>query len=700
MIKLSSRQTDLFRKLVDKEKVTVQSFAQENHISVRTVYREIDNINREIALFRVKIVNRGESLALEGNGEQIINLKLNIPGVDSVLKVENRKNLILGELLQGHGPVKTQYFASKFHVSNAAVSYYLKDIKEWLEGKNISLISKPGVGIYIEAEEKAIRQAIIDLLYKNYSADELAGFLQKSFASGDNAAADDMLKHELDARLLNMIDYHTIKIIEKALLDFEEQVDYQIEDRLYIELSIHLALAIRRLLNGERIDLDSKTLADLKKAQEYTYAEMIARFIEKEIPLEIPEAEIGYMTIHLQGVRIGSRVLQVEEQYLATLTAKIIKEASDWFALDFRQDQTLQKDLKTHLLYSLYRLRSGFKIRNPLVERIKEEYARMFDGCRTVLSRVLGEDSGLEVTDDEVGYVTMHFLASQERLKGKSAKIDALLVCASGIGTSRMLVAKLKNVPQLNVVATASVLKIAEAMEKYNPNVILSTIPLQRDDIKVIVINPLFLPEDVRKLERELNVKISFRTEEQGPAPRQEYLDQVRAVKDYGTQVSILTKNVCFAPIHSRQSDEIVTELLLELAGRQLLGEAQVQSLRHTLLDREGMGTIVLPKRNFAIYHCASAEIREPMVAVGRLDKPAQLLNLLGKKEKVTTAFLMLAPAEVRESLEVIGDISAAMIEEGDFVSRINASSGVEECRALLEEALLKKLSQQITRLR
>ncbi|KLU60328.1 transcriptional regulator MtlR [Peptococcaceae bacterium CEB3] len=698
MIKLSLRQTDLFRKLVDKEKVTVQGFAQENHISVRTVYREIDNVNQEIALFRVKIVNRGEGLALEGNAEQIINLKLNIPGVDSVMKVENRKNLILSELLQGHGPVKTHYFANKFHVSNAAVSYYLKDIKEWLEKKNIALISKPGVGIYIEAEEKAIRQAIIDLLYKNYSADELAGFLQKSFASGDDVT-DETLKHELDARLLNMIDYHTIKIIEKALLDFEEQVDYQIEDRLYIELSIHLALAIRRLLNGEKIDLDSGTLADLKKAQEYTYAEMIAHFIEKEIPLEIPEAEIGYMTIHLQGVRIGSRVLQVEEQYLATLTAKIIKEASDLFALDFRQDQTLQKDLKTHLLYSLYRLRSGFKIRNPLVIRIKEEYALMFDGCRTVLSKVLEEDSGLEVTDDEVGYVTMHFLASRERLKGQSAKIDALLVCASGIGTSRMLVAKLKNVPQLNVVATASVLKIAEAMEKYNPKVILSTIPLQRDDIKVIVINPLFLPEDVKKLERELNLKISFRAEEQGPAPRQEYLDQVRAIKDYGTQVSILTKNVCFAAIHSRQSKGIVTELLRELAGRQLLKEAQVQSLRGTLLDREGRGTIVLPQRNFAIYHCASAEISEPMVAVGRLDKPVQLLNLLGKKEQVTTAFLMLAPAEVRESLEVIGDISGVMIEEGDFVSRINASSGVEECRALLEEALLKKLSQQIRRL-
>lgn len=220
MIKLSSRQLDLFRKLINQEKITVKYFAQKCNISIRTVYREIDNINIEIESFDVKIVNEAEGLVLDENPEQIINLKLNIPGIDSVMKVENRKNLILIELLQSNCPIKTQYFANKFNVSNASISYYLKDIKEWLESKNINLVSKPGVGIFIKSDEKDIRHAIIDLLYKNYSTNELVGFLQKGYEYQADSV-NSKLNHELNVSLLNMIDYHTIKIIEKALINLE-----------------------------------------------------------------------------------------------------------------------------------------------------------------------------------------------------------------------------------------------------------------------------------------------------------------------------------------------------------------------------------------------------------------------------------------------------------------------------------------------
>lgn len=698
MIKLSSRQLDLFRKLINQEKITVKNFAQKYSISIRTVYREIDTINIEIQSFGVKVANEAEGLILDGNPEQIINLKLNVPGIDTVMKVENRKNLILIELLQGNCPIKTQYFAKKFNVSNASISYYLKDIKEWLESKKINLVSKPGVGIFIKSDERDIRYAIIDLLYKNYSTNELVSFLQKGYEYQADSA-DSKLNNELNVRLLNMIDYHTIKIIEKALINLETKMDYQIEDRLYIELSIHLALVIKRLVNGETIDLHSSALDRLKESEEYIYAEMIAQYIAREIPIEIPEAEIGYITIHLQGVRIGSQALQVEEQSLTTLMDRIIQKASYVFGVNFGEDQILYKDLKIHLLYSIYRLKSGFKIRNPLIQQIKEQYTLVFNQCKETLDKILYEDLELAINEDEIGYVTMHFLASLERLKDKTQKVNALLVCASGIGTSRMLMAKLKKIPQINVVTTASVLKINEMKEKYNLDVIISTIPIQRDDIKVIVVNPLFSESDLQKLESELNVEITVQQQPRKIEFKKDHLVQLRYIKDYSSQISNLTKNVCFTTMSFTQPKSIIKGLLNELVERKLLNSQQAFTLRQTLLDREKLGTIILPKKNFAIYHCASSEIAEPMITIGQLDKPANLINLLGKNEKVTTAFLMLAPIDVKEGLEVIGDISSSIIESADFVSQINESSNVEECRALLEEALLKKLYVQIVRI-
>lgn len=697
-IKLDSRQMDLFKRLVNKDRIKVKDFAENFNISTRTAYREIDSINKKIHPFGVKVVNDGEGLVLDGSPEQLINLKLNVPGIDAEMKVENRKNLILIELLQGKEPVKTQYFARKFNVSNAAISYYLKDIKEWLEGKNVKLVSKPGVGIYIESDEKHIRQAIIDLLYNNYSTDELASFLQKGYEVQVGFEGG-KLKNELNARLLNMIDYNTIKIIEKALVNLETEMDYQIEDRLYIELSIHLALAIKRLINGETIDLDSTVLDRLKQSNEYVLAKVIAQYIGKEISIEIPETEIGYITIHLQGVKIGSQTFQVEEQFLGTLTDRIMHKASEVFKTDFSRDPTLHKDLKMHLLYSVYRVQSGFKIRNPLIQQIKKEYETVFNYCREILDSTLREELDLAINDDEIGYVTMHFLASLERLKTKTQKLNALLVCASGIGTSRMLMAKLKKIPQLNVITAASVLKIDEMKEKYQLDLIISTVPLQRDDIKVLVVNPLFTQGDLAKLEKELNLERTPQPQARTIEIKKNDLGPLRSIRDYSTQITLLLKNVCYTTIGSTKVTTIIDTLLQELVDRNLLNNKQFASLRQILLDREQMGTIILPNKNFAIYHCASSEIQEPMIVVGRLKKPVQLVNLLGKKEDVLTAFLMVAPLDVKESLELIGDISSTIIEDANFVLKANASSNADECRTLIEETLLKKLMAQIQRL-
>lgn len=698
MLKLSSRQLDLFKKLINQETIKVQDFAQKHNISIRTVYREIENINKKICVFEVKVVNDAGKLVLSGNAEQIINLKLNMPGIDSVMKIENKKNLILLDLLQSNVPIKMQYFARKFNVSSASISYYLKDIKEWLESKNINLISKPGVGLFIQSDERNIRHAIIDLLYKNYSTDELVSFLQEGYRY-QAGSAEGKLNDELNLRLLNIIDYKSLKIIEKALLNLETKMAYQIEDRLYIELAIHLALAIKRLLNGETIDIHRSTLDKLKASEEYIYAEKIAQYIAGEIPLEIPEAEVGYITIHLQGVRIGSQALQVEDQLLTTLTDKIIQKASSIFGINFREDPILYKDLNSHLLNSIYRLKNGFKIRNPLIQEIKNQYTAVFNQCKEILEIILQEGLDVRINDDEIGFVTMHFLASLERLKNKAKKINALLVCASGIGTSRMLMAKLKKISQLNVVTTSSVLKINEMIENYNLDVLISTVPIQRDDIKVIIVNPLFSESDLQTLESELNVGITVHPPERKIEFKKDHLEQLRYIKDYSSQISVLLKNVCYTTMSSIQVKSIIKGLLNEFVERKLLNSQQAFTLKQTLLDREKLGSIIIPKKNFAIYHCTSSELSEPMIAIGRLDKPVNLINLLGKNEKVTTAFLMLAPADVKESLEVIGDISSSIIESSDFVSKIKESSNADYCRALLEEALLKKLYLQIERI-
>lgn len=694
MIDLNSREIDLLSKLMANEKVSIDEFSKSYFITKRTVYREIAKINKHIGYFNVKVLNTSKGLTLDGTYENIINLKLTLPCFKSIMQAENIKSAILIELLQSKEPIKIQYFASKFRVSNTTVSNYLNDIKRWFKDKNIDFISKPGVGIYLKSDESNIRHAIIDLLYKNYNTDDLIGFMQKNYNEkhGDiyNSA------NELNIRLLNIIDYKTISIIERALVKVKITMNYQIEDRLYIELIVHLALAIKRLEKNEKIDIDKLTLEKLKNSKEYDLSQNIANCIEDEIGIKMPEEEIAYIAVHLQGLRSGSESLNLNGDYLNSIIEKIIDKASKVFNMNLRKDLILKKDLSMHLLYSIYRLKCGYIIRNPLILDIKKQYGDIFDKSKSVLE-VLQNEIEKNISDDEVGYIAMHFAASIERMKSKLIKFNALLVCSNGIGISRMLAVKLKKVPELNIIAVSSVLQLDEMIKNNNIDVIISTVPIKRNDVKVIVINSLFNENDIKKLESELNIKISINVEE-SENDFHDVMDKLKSITMYSSEINTISKNTFFTEISATGVSSIINELLNCLKENGLINIEQCKNVQTLLEDRERQGTIILPKKNFAIYHCVSKEVNEATVVVGKLKKPVNMINLMDKTEKVCTAFLMLAPFNKKQSLEVIGDLSTSIIEHGDFIKKINESLNTENCKKVIEEALLRKLYYQIER--
>lgn len=62
----------------------------------------------------------------------------------------------------------------------------------------------------------------------------------------------------------------------------------------------HIAMAIQRIINGEREKpLDDEVLRDLKEEEVYTEAEKFAQDIYKNIDVEFPDAEKGYLVAHL-----------------------------------------------------------------------------------------------------------------------------------------------------------------------------------------------------------------------------------------------------------------------------------------------------------------------------------------------------------------------------------------------------------------
>ena len=76
---------------------------------------------------------------------------------------------------------------------------------------------------------------------------------------------------------------------------------------------------------------------------------------------------------------------------------------------------------------------------------IKEKYAEVFQAA-ILASRLIQSEFYVEVSEDEVGYITIHFGAALERINyQEKKKARVAIVCSSGVGTTNLLEVRLNN---------------------------------------------------------------------------------------------------------------------------------------------------------------------------------------------------------------------------------------------------------------
>ncbi|MDZ4957361.1 hypothetical protein GNF51_16625, partial [Clostridium perfringens] len=61
-------------------------------------------------------------------------------------------------------------------------------------------------------------------------------------------------------------------------------------------------------------------------------------------------------------------------------------------------------------------------------------------------NRTINRSIGISLSEDDIGFLTLHFAASLERIKGNKGKVKrVILVCTTGVGTSLLLKVKLED---------------------------------------------------------------------------------------------------------------------------------------------------------------------------------------------------------------------------------------------------------------
>ncbi len=449
---LSERQREILNILLNKESpITIGEISKLLDVSNKTVRNDLDRIEEFLLPYsNIKIEKKpgvGTWLYADECSRQFIK-ELVIKDCDYIepWSSKERQFYIIQRLLRAPESITMQMLADELYVTRATIYRDLEDVEKWLDQYELKLNRKQKCGIEILGTESNWRKAAAEILValkKDEGIKKVINNQQKNYDNGVKSCMD----YNNVKQLIPDIDFQKIgEIIGQA----EEKMGYLFSDEAFTCLLIHIAISMERLKHKKDIEMDKKQLEVIKGKKEYEIAEWIAGKIEEEFRIAIPEAEVGYISLHILGAKIQENTYLVDDitnDLLDDMDLSIVKLANEIILLignilsvDFTEDERLLIGLVLHLRPTINRLKYGLRIRNPLLTEIKEKYPSIF-GASWAASVLFEKHFGLRVTEEEIGYIAIHIGAALER---QSRKARVVVVCSSGIGTAQLIATRLK----------------------------------------------------------------------------------------------------------------------------------------------------------------------------------------------------------------------------------------------------------------
>src|SRR5699024_5484805 len=94
--------------------------------------------------------------------------------------------------------------------------------------------------------------------------------------------------------------------------------------------------------------------------------------------------------------------------------------------------------LGLHLKPAIKRHKYVMNFRNPMLADSKKNYPLAFE-AGVIAGLSIESKIGIEINENEIGYLALHIGAAIERRKYKSGPKRCLIVCASGLGTAQLI---------------------------------------------------------------------------------------------------------------------------------------------------------------------------------------------------------------------------------------------------------------------
>lgn len=623
----SSRLEEIFIQISKNEFTTIKELTNSFHVTDRTIRTDIQAINLEIAKYECEILLKRKSgcYLMSYNKDKFKELQNQIEKQTNVLtfnSLDDRIKYILQKLLYSQDYVILDDLANEVFVSRNTLQNYIKPIKETLETYNLIYVSKPNLGVKVFGNEKDKRECLLNEILCKDTPTYIIGFTKE------------------EQMLFRDIDLFEIQTLVNQLLN---KHDIHASDYDRKNLIMHCALMISRVKTENYIPFDVQfPIQD----DIYELIEQLCIQLENKFDIQITSGEKQYIYLHIAS-NTHMNIYSVNTVKLQNQITKLLEVIYEEYNFDLRQDAILKKDLFNHFSSILSSKNIYMNKKNPLLNTIKTNFPLPFEITLTSTAKVFSE----ALTEDEIGYISLHIGAAIERcFTSMYQKKRVVLVCGSGIATTRMLEARLQTFFNSKIVIVNKI-SYAEFMHYDFANIdfVISTIPIQSDNIPVEIVDFTLKNTDIEKISKRLS-----------------HMD-----KKANFVTKFFDKQLFLHKSNAVTKEDVLKELAHLLENQNIVSDTFI----HSVLKRESIACTNL-NDIFAIPHPMEACSNETKVAVAILDQSVEWND---KHEEVQIIFMISIKQGEQKQFEHLYDLFIEIVGNTKLQQDIVHSNSFEE---------------------
>jgi len=205
--------------------------------------------------------------------------------------------------------------------------------------------------------------------------------------------------------LMERVDGEIVEVCEEIISFISEEFHQELNEKIHISLTDHIAFTILRLKNNDTITNPFVIEIETLYSKEMQIAEKAMKILEERTGIHIPEDEIGFIAMHIHSARNDGKVSNTVKY--AFLCSTITEYIEDLLNIEVDRRSINYERFISHIRFAIERIMKGIPIKNEILDSIKNKLNASYKIAENI-GGILKSELYKEVSEDEIGYIALH----------------------------------------------------------------------------------------------------------------------------------------------------------------------------------------------------------------------------------------------------------------------------------------------------